>query len=529
MESVHMATDGNGNGNGTALRESEETTNGHGAANNNNNDELRRDVEALSAVVGAVFGAQTSEEAAKLGLDTVRKAFGWAYGSYWKVDPSDRALHFVVESGDAGEEFRAVTLAASFEEGVGLSGRAWKTRDLYFTRDIGEMTDCCRAPVAQKIGVKSGVCFPVLVGGEVIGTMDFFATETLNPTADRLDALRNVGRLTSQAMERIAESKRQLDHAADLQHKVDSILAVVSAAEEGDLTQSIEVAGEDTVGRLGDGLSRFFEDLRSKVGSIAETAALLSSAATRLADISSRLRSNVENTSAQAQEASAASEQVSQSVQSVATASEEMTASIQEIAHNANEAAQVATRAVNVADSTNDTVRKLGVSSAEIGQIVKVITSIAQQTNLLALNATIEAARAGEAGKGFAVVASEVKDLAKHTASATEEISQRIGAIQHDTGDAMQAIEEIATIIGQINDFQTTIAGAVEEQSVTTREITRGASEAATNSGEITGNITAVAGLASSTSEGAEETSVAAAELSEAAARLQGLVGSFTY
>ena len=167
---------------------------------------------------------------------------------------------------------------------------------------------------------------------------------------------------------------------------------------------------------------------------------------------------------------------------------------------------------------------KLGDSSAEIGQIIKVITSIAQQTNLLALNATIEAARAGEAGKGFAVVANEVKELAKETARATEDISQKIEAIQADTGDAVDAIGSISTIIDQINDIQNTIASAVEEQAVTTAEIGRNVSEASRGSTEIAENISSVAGAAGSTAEGATEVQRSAGDLTKMAAELQALV-----
>src|SRR6266478_4203765 len=142
-----------------------------------------------------------------------------------------------------------------------------------------------------------------------------------------------------------------------------------------------------------------------------------------------------------------------------------MSASIKEIAKNATEAAKVATSAVKVAETTTATISKLGESSNEIGQVIKVITSIAQQTNLLALNATIEAARAGEAGKGFAVVANEVKELAKETAKATEDISRKVAAIQGDSKKSVEAIATVTTIINQINDISSTIATAVEEQS----------------------------------------------------------------
>jgi methyl-accepting chemotaxis protein len=197
---------------------------------------------------------------------------------------------------------------------------------------------------------------------------------------------------------------------------------------------------------------------------------------------------------------------------------------VREIAKNAHDAARVATAAVRAAEETNRNVAKLGESSMEIGKVIKVITSIAQQTNLLALNATIEAARAGEAGKGFAVVANEVKELAKQTAKATEDISQKIEAIQGDTRGAVGAIQHIGKIIGQINDFQNTIASAVEQQAATTNEIARNASEAARGSLQISGNIGSVSVAARNTSEGAANTLTSAEELSRVAGELRALI-----
>jgi methyl-accepting chemotaxis protein len=171
--------------------------------------EAARDVEAVNRVLSALSDAESVEGAAKRALETVKEAFGWAYGSYWKVNPESHALEFAVDSGRVTDEFHRVTATASFAEGVGLSGRTWQRRDLYFVKDLGEMTDCCRRESAVRAGVKSGVCFPIVVGGEVVGTMDFFALEELSPSEGRLEALRNVGRLVSQSMERLAEVERQ--------------------------------------------------------------------------------------------------------------------------------------------------------------------------------------------------------------------------------------------------------------------------------------------------------------------------------
>ena len=260
---------------------------------------------------------------------------------------------------------------------------------------------------------------------------------------------------------------------------------------------------------------------------IARGSTSLSSSSEGLSVVSQQLSSAAEETAAQAATVSAAAEQVSHNVQSVAAGAEELGASIHEIAKSASDAARVAAEAVTVAGTTNETVIKLGSSSAEIGDVIRVITSIAEQTNLLALNATIEAARAGEAGKGFAVVANEVKDLARKTARSSEEITKKVESIQADTRSAAAAIERITTIIRQINDIQTVIAASVEEQAATTSEIGRSVTEAASGSSEIARNITGVADAAQEVTQGAGETHRAAEDLSHLAGDLLGLVSRF--
>src|SRR5947209_1488299 len=198
-----------------------------------------------------------------------------------------------------------------------------------------------------------------------------------------------------------------------------------------------------------------------------------------------------------------------------------MEKAIREIAHNATEAARVAGQAVEVADATTRTVGKLGDSSEEIATVVKLINGIAEQTNLLALNATIEAARAGEAGKGFAVVASEVKELAQETARATEDISQRVAAIQSDTAGAVDAIGRISTVIAENNDFQATIAAAVEEQTATSNEMNRNVLEAANGTRDISAAITGLATGTQETSARVADAQTAAAELARMSGELQ--------
>jgi methyl-accepting chemotaxis protein len=281
------------------------------------------------------------------------------------------------------------------------------------------------------------------------------------------------------------------------------------------------------VGKSAQRIEDFLLTIENAVAGTRIVAADVHSASQSLAHVTDQIRINAEETSAQANLASAAANVVSRNISVVATGSEQMQDSMRAISNSANEAARVAKNAVEVAHNTNHTVAKLGDSSSEIGEFVKVIASIAQQTNLLALNATIEAARAGEAGKGFAVVASEVKELAKATAKATEEIGKKIEAIQGDTKAAVAAIAEIGDVINQINDISSTIASAVEEQTATTNEIGRNAGEAAQGASEIAANISNVAKAAQNTTSRTSDTQEASLALAGTASQLETLVGRF--
>lgn len=303
----------------------------------------------------------------------------------------------------------------------------------------------------------------------------------------------------------------------------------IRAMAAGNLTVPAPVLSADELGQTAEMVNISRTALIEILTGVNVTTATVAGAARQLGAAGTAMVSGASETSQQAGVVAAAAEQVSRNVQTTAAGAEEMGASIREIAQNASEAARVVARATDVAQSTSVTVARLGESSKEIGDVVRAITSIAEQTNLLALNATIEAARAGEAGKGFAVVASEVKDLAQETARATEDIARRVEAIQSDTDGAVEAITEISTIVASINDYQMTIASAVEEQTATTNEMTRSVNEAATGSAEIATSITGVAAAAAQSSETIGQMETSTLELSRLSADLQKRVARFEF
>ncbi|MFC3988207.1 methyl-accepting chemotaxis protein [Actinoplanes siamensis] len=287
--------------------------------------------------------------------------------------------------------------------------------------------------------------------------------------------------------------------------------------------------GRDEVSEMSAALRQAMAAVRTVVSDVAQQAEVLTRTSAELDAVSGAFAKSVGDTSQQADLVAGAAEDVNRNVDTMAAGSQEMGASIEEISRNAAEAAAVAAEAVAAARSANQTVGNLGTSSSAIGDAVKLITSIAAQTNLLALNATIEAARAGDMGKGFAVVAGEVKDLAQESARAADEIDSLVQAIQTDTSAAVTAIEMIDEVVGRISDYQTSIAGAVEEQTATTGEMNRGATAAAGGTASIAENIRAVAAASGATSAEVTRSREAATELSRMSTQLRDAVAQFRY
>lgn len=497
--------------------------------------EAKANARAMIKLIETLENAISVDSAVVGVLETVREQFNWAYGSYWTVDPSDHALHFSQETGDAGHEFRSVTRTASFTEGVGLSGRAWRQRELVFVADIGDVTDCMRAPVAQRAGVKSGICFPIINDGNVIATMDFFTTETLSPSPERLSTLRAVGTLVSQTISRLHNEDVQMRAAQDVEavtqvlqeiSKANTAEAALAAAldtirrgfdwtygsywsvdqndqalhfvqESGDAGQEFRQVTQTASFREGVGLSGrawrardivFVENLGDLTDCVRAPAAQRAGVKSGVC-LPIIVNGNVVGTldffvtrtmilsEGRASALRSVAFLVSQSIQrfeateTLTRAGQELVVSIEEVERNVTSASSVALDGRQLAEAANVDVANLGAASQRIGEIVKVIQTIAAQTNLLALNATIEAARAGDAGRGFAVVAGEVKQLANETAQATVDVSSTISEIQNQVERVVTSLERIGEVIERINETQTVIGGVLTQQVAVTRAI----------------------------------------------------------
>ena len=338
-----------------------------------------------------------------------------------------------------------------------------------------------------------------------------------------------------------------------VQGVVDSLTDL--AQGEGDLTTRLPVNTNDEIGQLAKRFNEFMDKLHAMIKDITNGVETLSSSSTELSAISQQMSANAEQTSGKSNTVSAAAEEMSTNMGSVSaameqtstntgmvsSAAEEMTATINEIAKNAENARCISDQAVTQTRDAGEQMSTLGRAAQAIGKVTETITEISEQTNLLALNATIEAARAGEAGKGFAVVANEIKELAQQTAAATLDIKQQIEGIQNSTGSTVEGIEQIGQVINNVNEIVSTIATAVEEQSVSTREIADNISQVSSGIGEvnenvaqssqvavdITKDITEVNQASDEMASSSSQVRMSAEELSQLAEQLNEMVGRF--
>ncbi len=266
-------------------------------------------------------------------LSSVREAFGWIYGTFWKLHPEEQVLRFAQDAGSVSEEFRRATAETQFREGEGINGKAWQSRDLVFVPDLSDAKNFLRATAARRAGLKSGIGFPILVGGQVVGTMDFLTDESITPSEGRIDALRNVGRLVSTALERVDQQTRLDQAKKDLEIKVNQLMKVAKAASEGDLTVAVEVKGDDDMGRLGDALSQMISDLKHIISQVIESASQFAEGSRVVAESASYLSDSAQNQAATVEEMSASIQQLSNSIveinQNVSVASSQATTDLE--------------------------------------------------------------------------------------------------------------------------------------------------------------------------------------------------------
>jgi len=306
------------------------------------------------------------------------------------------------------------------------------------------------------------------------------------------------------------------------------------AEGEGDLTRRLDIKNKDEVGELARWFNTFLDKLQDIIRVITKDSEVLNSSCDNISGLSGQMSDDIHNMSSKSDSVAAATEEMSTNMTSVAgtmeqaasninvvaTSTEEMTASVSEIARNSEKAREITNDAVNKAVGAFDKVGQLGKAAQDIGKVTEAITDISAQTNLLALNATIEAARAGEAGKGFSVVANEIKDLARQTAEATQEIKEKISGIQDSTSESVLEIEEISEVVKNVNEIVSTIASAVEEQSITTKEIAENIAQASQGINEVNENVAQSSKVSDKIAIDISEVSQAAGEMANSSSQV---------
>lgn len=368
------------------------------------------------------------------------------------------------------------------------------------------------------------VVLSVLVNGRIIN----ISTEQFIAASEMAEENRVLADVRDHALQDAEVIRtREQAQAEELRNKVDRLLSAVDDAASGNLAAEISVKGDDAIGRVGNGLSGLFTDLKDSIGAIARHAETLGEASSALSQVSTQLETDAHTSSDQASNAGGQAVDMNAAIDSVARSAERLAANINQVASQAEHALHVTDEASKIITRSSGLMAELSQAGEEIGNVMQMINKIASQTNLLALNATIEAASAGEAGRGFAVVAAEVKTLAIDTGKATENVRDQVEAIRTRTKEAAGAMAEVERVMAEVREGSRTIASAAHEQRSSAAEISDSVAQAARASHEINAKMQSLGVTAASTSSGAVQTRGSATQLVEMAAGLRALVQRF--